>query len=131
MARIELRTDRREQLTDVTNRVAEAVAATGISDGFVHVYCTHTTAGVTVNENADPDVVRDLLTGLERLAPRDFGWRHVEGNADAHVKASLVGSSVTLPISDGRLVLGTWQAVFFCEFDGPRSRRLVVTVVGA
>ena len=89
----------------------------------------HTTAGITVNENADPDVVTDVLHGLARLFPRDAGWRHVEGNSDAHLKTALVGNSGVLPVRGGRLALGTWQAVYFAEFDGPRSRRVDVTVV--
>lgn len=129
MVWIEVSTQRREQLVDVTSRVAAVVEKSGVREGLAHAYCTHTTAGMTINENADPDVVSDLLSGLARCAPEDAGWRHAEGNADAHVKASLVGSSVTIPVSEARLVLGTWQAVYFCEFDGPRSRRIAVTVV--
>ena len=129
MDRIELRTERREQMVDVTAHVAEVVASSGVRDGLVHVASMHTTAGVTVNENADPDVARDILAGLEHLAPVQADWRHLEGNADAHVKATLVGSSATVPVADGRLALGTWQAVYFCEFDGPRNRHVIVTVV--
>lgn len=118
-------------MVDVTSRVAEAVRADGVAEGWAQVFCPHTTAGVTINENADPDVVTDVLDTLRRLVPRDAGYRHVEGNSDGHVKASLVGSSVTIPVAAGRLVLGTWQGVYFCEFDGPRSRKLLVTTVGA
>ncbi len=125
--RIDVRTERREELVDVSSRVAEAVRDAGVRDGHALVFCPHTTAGVTINENADPDVVTDILEALRRAVPRDAGYRHVEGNADAHVKASLMGSSVTIPVGDGRLVLGTWQAVYFAEFDGPRSRKLLVT----
>lgn len=127
--RIEVRTSRREELIDITHLVAEKVSATGVESGVAVVSCPHTTAGITVNENADPDVVRDLLDGLERIAPRDAGWRHFEGNADAHVKATLIGSSATLPVASGRLELGTWQAIYLGEFDGPRTRSVVVTVV--
>jgi len=126
----EVRTTRREEFIDVTAQVARLVGESGIAEGLAVVFVPHTTAGVTVNENADPDVVRDLLTGLERLAPRDAGWLHAEGNSDGHLKATLVGSSVTLPVTGGRLALGTWQAVWFCEFDGPRTRRAEVRVVG-
>jgi len=131
MTRIDVRTSRRDEMVDVTSRVAEAVRADGVAEGWALVFCPHTTAGVTINENADPDVVTDVLDTLRRLVPRDAGYRHVEGNSDGHVKASLVGSSVTIPVAAGRLVLGTWQGVYFCEFDGPRSRKLLVTTVGA
>jgi secondary thiamine-phosphate synthase enzyme len=91
----------------------------------------HTTAGITVNENADPDVSGDILMGLQTLCPREAGWRHFEGNSDAHLKTALIGSSATLPVEDGRLELGTWQAIYLAEFDGPRTRRVFVTVLGA
>jgi secondary thiamine-phosphate synthase enzyme len=129
--KVDVRTDRREQMLDVTRLVADTVAEAGVSGGWAMVFCPHTTAGLTVNENADPDVPEDILQWLGGQCPRAGGWRHREGNADAHVKAVLVGSSVTIPVADGGLVLGTWQGVFFCEFDGPRSRSLQVTVVGA
>jgi secondary thiamine-phosphate synthase enzyme len=125
-----VRTDRREQLVDITRDVATAVAASGVACGIAHVFCTHTTAGLTINENADPDVARDLLAGLGRLAPRSGGWKHAEGNSDAHLKATLVGAGAVVPIDDGRLLLGRWQAIYLCEFDGPRSRSVSVTVVG-
>ena len=127
--RHEIRTTRREELVDVTDLVARAVAATGFSAGIVLVSSPHTTAGVLVNENADPDVATDLLAGLGRIAPEAAGWRHAEGNSDAHLKTALVGTSAMIPIEGGRPVLGTWQAVYFAEFDGPRSRRLDVTVL--
>lgn len=127
----EVRTSAREEMLDVTRRVAEVVAASKVAEGIALIHVPHTTAGVTVNENADPDVRRDLLDGLRRLAPRDSGWRHAEGNADGHVKSTLTGCSVMLPVSGGAPVLGTWQAVFLCEFDGPRTRRVQVQVVGA
>jgi secondary thiamine-phosphate synthase enzyme len=122
-------TARREQFVDITDRVAEAVRASGVADGIAIVYCPHTTAGITINENADPDVVTDLLAGLERLAPRHAGWRHAEGNSDGHLKASLLGSSATVPVAGGRLSLGTWQGVYLGEFDGPRRRRVSVTIL--
>jgi secondary thiamine-phosphate synthase enzyme len=130
MERIELRTSRRDEMIDVTRRIAAVVGESGTAEGWVQVYCPHTTAAVTINENADPDVVTDVLEALRRLVPRDAGYRHVEGNSDGHVKASLVGCSVTVPVSGGRMALGTWQGIYFCEFDGPRDRRLLVTVVG-
>jgi secondary thiamine-phosphate synthase enzyme len=125
----EVATARRAQFIDITEQVAEAVLADGLSDGVVVVYCPHTTAGITINENADPDVVIDLLDGLERLAPRSAGWRHREGNSDGHLKASLIGASVTVPVAAGRLMLGTWQAIYLGEFDGPRRRKVLVTTL--
>lgn len=126
MELIEIRTNERCELVDITQQVAEAVARAGASEGFAHVWCPHTTAGVTVNEAADPDVATDIAEALEGIAPHGAHYRHREGNADAHVKASLVGCSTTLPVTSGRLALGTWQGVFFCEFDGPRTRRVEV-----
>jgi secondary thiamine-phosphate synthase enzyme len=121
----------REQMLDITSRVAQAVEDSQIGAGTVTVYVPHTTAGVTVNENADPDVVRDILSALEHAVPwRQSFYRHGEGNSAAHVKSSLVGCSAVLPVVGGRMALGTWQAIFFCEFDGPRTRKVVVTVSG-
>ena len=124
-----IRTTRREELVDVTRVVAEAVSASGVDSGIAVVSSPHTTAGILVNENADPNVATDLISGLASLAPESGGWRHAEGNSDAHIKTALVGTSAILPIEDGRLALGTWQAVYFAEFDGPRSRHLHVSVV--
>ncbi|MBE0416321.1 MAG: YjbQ family protein [Coriobacteriia bacterium] len=128
MTVIEVRTERREQFVDVTQRVAETVTSSGVAEGIAHIWCPHTTAAVTVNEAADPSVARDIVAGLARFVPREAGWQHAEGNADAHVKASLLGASASVPVSGGRLALGTWQGVFFCEFDGPRTRRIEVRV---
>ena len=127
----EVATSRREQFLDITEQVARIVSEAGVSAGAVLVYCPHTTAGITINENADPDVTADLLGALERLAPRDAGYRHREGNSDGHLKASLIGSSATVPIEAGRMMLGTWQGIYLGEFDGPRRRRVLVTVLGA
>ena len=127
--RFEIRTSRREDLVDVTRKVAEAVKASGVTDGVVVVSSPHTTAGITVNENADPDVATDVIAGLAHTYPRDAGWRRFEGNSDAHLKTALVGVSVTLPVRGGRPDLGTWQAVYFAEFDGPRTRHFDVTVM--
>ena len=127
--RIEVRTTRREDLVDVTAQIAEIVSASGVENAIVVVSSPHTTCGVTVNENADPDVVRDVLHGLARISPREGGWRHFEGNSDAHLKTALVGTSATLPVAGGRIALGTWQAIYLAEFDGPRSRKLDITVV--
>lgn len=129
MKRFNIKTQSREQMLDITTNVAEAVFESGAAQGIAVVFCPHTTAGITINENADPDVVRDVLDGLSRIFPRDAGWRHVEGNSDGHLKASAVGSSVTVPIDDGRLGLGMWQGIYFCEFDGPRTRSVTVTVI--
>ena len=118
------------QLVDVTGDVQEAVRSAGLKDGHVICYVPHTTAGVTIQENADPDVVHDLLWKLEHLVPRgDRAYHHSEGNSDAHIKASIVGASQTIFVEGGRLVLGTWQGVYFCEFDGPRQRKLLVKCV--
>ena len=125
----EVATARRAQFVDITEQVAAVVSARGAWHGAVLVYCPHTTAGITINENADPDVVTDLLTGLERLAPREAGWRHREGNSDGHLKASIIGSSVTVPVEAGRMLLGTWQGIYLGEFDGPRRRHVLVTAL--
>lgn len=129
MRTLSIETTAREQLRDITREVSEAVATAGVSEGAVIVQCPHTTAGVTMNEAADPDVARDIVIALREAVPRHGDYRHGEGNSDAHVKASLVGSSVMVPIVDRRLALGTWQGVFFCEFDGPRQRTVNVTVI--
>src|SRR5512144_857379 len=119
LAPLHVRTRAAHELVDVTEEVRAAVRASRVRDGILVVFVPHTTAGVTIQENADPDVQRDLLLALERMVPRDAGWRHAEGNADAHVKASLVGSSQLVPVEAGELVLGTWQGIYLCEFDGP------------
>ena len=120
-----VQTRSRNEMVEVTDRVAEAIAKLGVEQGFVIVYVPHTTAAVTINENADPDVKHDMLRKLETLVPKQEAYyRHGEGNSDSHVKTSLVGNSVTELIEDGQLVLGRWQGVYFCEFDGPRSREL-------
>jgi secondary thiamine-phosphate synthase enzyme len=124
-----VRTERRTQLLDVTAAVAKMVADSGVHSGVCYVYVPHTTAGVVINENADPDVAADIESALERMVPRDSGYRHAEGNADAHIKTSLVGTSATIFISNGQLELGRWQGIFFCEFDGPRTRRLRVKIL--
>ena len=131
MERIRLRTRSAQCLEDVTQQVNEAVRASGVEDGVCHLFVPHTTAGLVINENADPDVGRDLLEKLEALVPSDAPYHHYEGNAHAHIKSSLVGQSAAAPVATGRLALGRWQAVFFAEFDGPRERELLVTVVAA
>ena len=121
----------REDFYNITAQVREAVTKSGVTSGIVVVYCPHTTAGITINENADPDVVRDLLFGLNKAFPDRAEFRHNEGNSAAHLKASAIGSSATVIVENGKLVLGTWQGIFFCEFDPPRSRKYCVKVVGA
>ena len=129
MTKLTVQTRTRCEMIDVTGQVAEVVQQSGVRQGTVTVYVPHTTAGCTINENADPDVQHDLLLTLNQLVPKDHpSYRHGEGNSDAHVKASLVGLSQTVPVEDGRLVLGTWQGIYFCEFDGPRRRSLSVRV---
>lgn len=119
-----IRTRQRNQFLEVTSQVAEFVAQSGVQSGVVTVFVPHTTAGVTINENADPDVVHDFLMTLEQIFPQHRpGYRHAEGNSDSHLKASYVGSSVAVLVDQGRLQLGTWQGIFFCEFDGPRTRQ--------
>ncbi|MGB9886716.1 MAG: secondary thiamine-phosphate synthase enzyme YjbQ [Moorellales bacterium] len=126
--KITVETHAREELVDVTRLVSEAVRRAGVRDGVCYLYIPHTTAGITVNENADLDVKQDLLSTLSRLVPRNGPYEHREGNADAHVKSLLVGHSALIPVQDGRLALGTWQGIFFCEFDGPRRRFVLVSV---
>ena len=126
MISLSIETDTRVALIDVTDLIANALGASGLREGAVVVYCPHTTAGVTINEHADPTVRRDIAMALDRLVPHDLPFAHLEGNSDAHVKASMVGASVLVPVENGRPALGTWQGIFFCEFDGPRRRRLLV-----
>ena len=117
-------TSKTMQFSDITTQVQKAVTASTIADGVCHVYNPHTTAGLTINEGADPDVQADILAALQKIVPQ-LQYRHQEGNSPAHVMASLVGSSITVFIENGRLQLGTWQKIFFCEFDGPRSRKVL------
>jgi len=121
-----VRTQKHTELLDITRQVQDAASALGLRSGVLTVFVPHTTAAVTINENADPDVASDIAAALERAVPWRAEYRHSEGNAAAHVKASLVGSSVQVLVEGGRLQLGTWQAVYFCEFDGPRSRKVWV-----
>lgn len=123
-----LRTKACEELIDITRTVEEDVSFSGIKEGLCLVYVPHTTAAVTVNEHADPDVRQDILKQLKVLVPKDCDYSHLEGNSDAHIKSSLLGASQTIPVHEGHLVLGTWQGIFFCEFDGPRDRRFYVTL---
>ena len=128
---IQVRTRSRAEMVDITSQVQQAVADAGHQSGLCVVYVPHTTAGVTINEGADPAVCDDILHKLLEWVPPGAGYRHREGNADSHIKASLMGSSVTVLMEQGRLVLGTWQRIFFCEFDGPRSRRTFIRIIPA
>jgi secondary thiamine-phosphate synthase enzyme len=125
---IRVRTERRTQLVDITNQVREAL--NGVAGSAVLIYVPHTTAGVTINEHADPAVARDFEAALERMVGDDWGWQHIEAgeeNAPSHIRASLMGPQVLVPMKDGKLALGTWQGIFFCELDGPRERTVYVT----
>lgn len=125
---IDVKTSERTQLKDITSEVRKIVNESGVVEGVCRVYVPHTTAAVTINENADPTVPRDILMILNRVIPFDDDYRHAEGNSAAHIKATLVGASETIFIQKGDLLLGTWQGIFFCEFDGPRSRRVHVQI---
>ncbi len=127
---ISVPTSTRAQFIDVTRQVAAELTKSGVKNGICYVYVPHTTAGITINENADPDVVTDLLATLEKLVPVHGNYRHAEGNSDAHLKASMMGFSQMIPVIDGRLALGTWQGIYFCEFDGPRGRKMLVGITG-
>jgi secondary thiamine-phosphate synthase enzyme len=119
-----------DTMKDITGSVAAAVADSGIHEGLCLVSSPHTTAGITVNENADPDVTKDMIMELGKIVPLNDSYRHMEGNSAAHLNATLTGLSVTLPISDGRLLLGTWQGIYFCDYDGPRQRKVLITILG-
>jgi len=123
-----VQTRRRAQLVDVTERVAEAVERSGVSEGVCQVFVPHTTAGVTINEGADPDVARDIEQHLGSLVPKEAAFEHAEGNSDSHIKTVLIGPECSAPVRDGKLALGTWQAIFLCEWDGPRTRQVEVGV---
>ncbi len=129
MQTLEVPTGSRSHFVDITAKVQAAARAEGHKRGMVHVFVPHTTAGVTINENADPAVTIDVIAALDRAVPWDAGYRHDEGNSAAHTKASMMGFSAHVPLEGGKLVLGTWQAVYFCEFDGPRNRKCHIQVV--
>ena len=129
MKEISLETHSRVEMIDITAAVQKAIGEEKIEEGICLVYAPHTTAAVTINENADPDVPRDILAALDRAVPFSANYRHAEGNSAAHVKSSLVGASELVIIENGRLVLGTWQSIFFCEFDGPRSRKVLISII--
>ena len=128
---IPVRTNKRCDMIDITSQVAEVIRNSGVTIGQCTVFCNHTTGAITINENADPDVVHDILMTLEELFPQNRkGYRHNEGNSDSHVKSSLVGASEQILIDQSRMILGTWQGIYFCEFDGPRSRTVTVQIRG-
>ena len=124
-----IQTSKPQQFINITGKVAEAVKNSNVRDGIAVIFVHHTTAGVTINEKADPDVVRDMITALDKTYPVHGDYQHFEGNSHAHIKASLMGSSCTVIIADGKLQLGTWQAIYFCEFDGPRNREFHVKII--
>ena len=131
-ARVEtlrFKTSSRTQWVNITSEVQRLVAASGVSSGLCHIFSPHTTAGITINEGYDPDVASDTEIAFDRMVPRDAGYRHADGNSDSHIKATLVGSSQSVLIEDGRVLLGRWQTIFFCEFDGPRNREVLVKIV--
>jgi secondary thiamine-phosphate synthase enzyme len=130
MKRLTVRTQKRCELVDITDEVASAVQKSGVTDGVLLIYCPHTTAGITINENADPSVTRDITMKTGKLIDSsDPDYRHMEGNSDGHIKSSLVGASEMVIVEKGELVLGTWQGVFFAEFDGPRSRNVLLKII--
>lgn len=127
--RIELKTTKRTELIDVTGKIQNIVSGSKVKDGICFIFCPHTTAGLTINENADPDVKSDIINTLSKLIPENAGYAHIEGNSDGHVKSSLFGASLNIFIEENKLVLGTWQAVYFCESDGPRLREVWVKII--
>lgn len=122
-------TKRPQEFIDITYLVNKALESSGVKNGIAVVYCPHTTAGITINENSDPDVVRDIITALDKVFPIEGDYRHFEGNSHAHLKSSYMGCEKTIIISEGRLLLGTWQCVYFCEFDGPRNRKVLIKIL--
>ena len=131
MQEIHLQTNSRIEMIDITASVQAVIDSKKISNGFCIIFTPHTTAAITINENADPDVPRDIIAALDRLIPQNANYKHTEGNSPAHVKSSLIGASELVLIQNSRLVLGTWQSIFFCEFDGPRSRRVLVSIIAS
>jgi secondary thiamine-phosphate synthase enzyme len=130
MKEITINTARRIECVELDKDIQRVVTESGIQEGCVVLYCPHTTAALTINENADPSVVFDILNTTEKLVPPHAGYSHSEGNSDAHIKSSLFGPSLTIPISESRVCLGTWQGIFFCEFDGPRKRKVWIQIIG-
>ncbi|KAF2960790.1 MULTISPECIES: secondary thiamine-phosphate synthase enzyme YjbQ [unclassified Thermotoga] len=129
LKRLTVRTSSRTQFVDITSEVVKVIEESKVKNGICVVFVPHTTAGITINENADPSVRQDIMNTMNKLVPPSAGYTHLEGNADSHIKASVLGSSVTLIIENGRPLLGTWQGIYFCEFDGPRTRSVYIKVV--
>jgi secondary thiamine-phosphate synthase enzyme len=127
--RISLKTNKRIELIDITDKVQSVVAKSQVKDGVCFVFCPHTTAGLTINENADPSVQKDIISALNKLVPANAGYQHCEGNSDSHIKSSLLGSSLNVFVETGQLTLGTWQGIYFCEGDGPRTREVWVKII--
>ncbi|MDK2821637.1 MAG: hypothetical protein PWP31_1602 [Clostridia bacterium] len=126
-----VKTTRQEEMIDITSDINQLIKETGFISGVCHMFVSHTTCGLTINEHADPDVARDILEALNRMVPRGMDYKHIEGNSHAHLKASLMGVNQTILIEEGRLCLGTWQGIFLCEFDGPRQRKIWIKVIEA
>ena len=129
MDKIQLKTHSKAEFIDITSEVNQIVQKQAIKEGICHVYVPHTTAAITINENADPSVKKDIINELNKIVPWNGSYTHLEGNAAAHIKSTIVGSSVSIPISGGKLALGTWQGIYFCEFDGPRHREAFVQII--
>ncbi|MDY6855518.1 MAG: secondary thiamine-phosphate synthase enzyme YjbQ [Thermodesulfobacteriota bacterium] len=129
MEMFSIKTSQRTEMIDITSYVLKAVSESKVTDGICSIFVPHTTSAVTINENADPSVPQDIVMQLNKVIPHNDNYRHAEGNSDAHIKTSLIGSSETIIVEGGRLVLGTWQSLFFCEFDGPRARKFYVKVI--
>ena len=129
ISRVDIKTNSRVEFQEITSKVREVVGASGVQCGVCYIFVPHTTAGVTVNEHADPSVTEDIAVQFEKIAPQNSNYRHLEGNSAAHIESSIIGASEMLPVEHGRLVLGTWQAVFFCEFDGPRRRNVLLKII--
>lgn len=128
-AEFELNTSKREEFKDITKKLQEFITSSNIESGICIIYTPHTTSAITINENADADVCTDILNGLKEIAPYEKNYRHIEGNSDSHIKASLLGSSQTVIIQNAKLKLGTWQGIYFCEFDGPRKRKIWIKII--
>lgn len=130
LIKLSVNTSKHTQMLDITDIIRKAVSDSGVKDGICTVFIPHTTAAVTINENADPDVVRDFTMEIDKIVPWEDGYYHMEGNSAAHLKSSMIGFSEQVIIDDGKLVLGTWQGIYFCEFDGPRHRKVYVKIIG-
>ena len=130
LIKLNVNTSKHTQMLDITDKVQQAIKNSGVKDGICTVFIPHTTAAVTINENADPDVVRDFTMEINKIVPWEDGYYHMEGNSAAHLKSSMIGFSEQVIIDNGRLVLGTWQGIYFCEFDGPRNRKVYVKIMG-